>query len=387
MQKRIKTRVMGKWIRNNSQQHARHGFRKPDCYLKCFALQIIMNVTGMLRYEDTVTKTFKYLSAFLILLLLFLLSSCNRSGQDDTDAKTIILAHAMHPTHPVSIAMERMAEKVDRYSEGKLKVKIYPAAQLGSERKLLELIQIGTIGMTKVSAATMENIVPAMQVFSLPYLFRDKDHVFKVQDGEVGQQLLLEGVPYRLKGIAYYDAGSRSLYTTKRAVRSPEDLAGLKIRVMESVIAMRLMRTMGGSPTPLSYGELYTAFQGGIVDGAENNPPSFFTSRHYEVCSYYTLNEHSTIPDVLVIGTQIWENLNDEQRAWLRRAIDESVAFQRELWHTFEEESLETIEKSGVTIIYPDKEPFRRALEPLYDTIRQNNPDLYSWVERIRDVK
>ncbi len=316
-----------------------------------------------------------------------LMPACDRSGADHADVKTIILAHAMHRTHPVSIAMDRMAENVELYSGGRLKITIYPAGQLGSERKLLELIQIGTIGMTKVSAATLENIVPAMQVFSFPYLFRDKEHVFNVQDGEVGRQLLLEGAQYRLKGIAYYDAGSRSLYTTTRAVETPQDLAGMKIRVMESVIAMKLMRTMGGSPTPLSYGELYTAFQGGIVDGAENNPPSFYTSRHYEVCRYYTLNEHSTIPDVLVIGTRLWEELSDEQRAWLQKAVDESVEFQRELWHNFELEALEVIENSGVTILHPDKEPFRRVLQPMYDEIERSDPELYSWVERIRQVE
>jgi tripartite ATP-independent transporter DctP family solute receptor len=327
-----------------------------------------------------------YTAAVICIFALMFLYAYNRSD-DDTGSKTIILAHAMHPTHPVSIAMARMAENIETYSDGQLKIRIYPAGQLGSERKLLELIQIGTIGMTKVSAATLENIVPAMQVFSLPYLFRDKDHVFNVQDGEVGRQLLLEGARYQLKGIAYYDAGSRSLYTTRRAVETPKDLTGMKIRVMESVIAMRLMKTMGGSPTPLSYGELYTAFQGGIVDGAENNPPSFYTSRHYEVCKYYTLNEHSTIPDVLVIGTQLWERLTDEQKEWLRRAIDESVEFQRELWHTFEIESLEVIENSGVRIIHPDKEPFRSVLQPMYDDIKRNKPDLYDWVERIRQVE
>lgn len=315
------------------------------------------------------------------------LVSCSADKSDRQPPDNIILAHAMHLKHPVSVAMERMAELVEEYSDGKLSVTIYPAGQLGGERKLLELIQIGAIDMTKVSTATLENIVPAMRVFSLPYLFRNKEHVFNVLDGEVGQQLLLEGDQYKLRGVGYYDAGSRSFYTTDQPVYTPEDLAGLKIRVMESVIAMRLMRTLNGSPTPLSYGELYTAFQGGIVDGAENNPPSFYTSRHYEVCNYYTLNEHTTIPDILVIGSEVWETLTDRQREWLQEAIDESVKFQRKLWQESVEESMQAFREAGVEIIRPDKEPFRKALQPLYDDIRRNEPDLYEWVERIRSVE
>lgn len=323
----------------------------------------------------------------MLFFVLLLMSNCGRTDDEPGQARTIILAHAMHPTHPVSIAMERMAGNVEEYSGGQLTITTYPAGQLGGERKLLELIQIGAIGMAKVSTATLENIVPAMRVFSLPYLFRDQQHAFHVLDGEVGQALLREGDRYRLRGIGYYDAGSRSIYTANRPVHTPEDLYGQKIRVVESVIAMQLMRTLGGSPTPLSYGELYTAFQGGIVDGAENNPPSFYTSRHYEVCNYYTLNEHSTIPDIIVIDSKIWDKLSEEQRGWLQVALDESIEFQRELWQESEEESMQAFRDAGVEIIHPDKELFREALEPMYDEVRRTNPDLYEWVKRIRNVK
>lgn len=321
----------------------------------------------------------------LIIISPFLIYGCE--DENEEVGVSFILAHAMHTDHPVSIAMDQMVDRVDELSGGEIRIQVYPAGQLGSERELLELIQIGTIGMTKVSAASMENIVPAMQVFSLPYLFRDKEHVFNVLDGDIGRELLDEGTPYRLKGLAYYDAGSRSLYTVDQPVRTPADLRGQKIRVMESVIAMELMQTMGGAPTPISYGELYTAFQGGIVDGAENNPPSFYTSRHYEVVDYYTLNEHATIPDLLVVGTHIWDKLNRQQREWLQQAIDESVEFQRELWEESEHESLEIVEEAGVEIIRPDLEPFREALQPMYDRIEQRNPALYEWVERIRQVE
>lgn len=309
------------------------------------------------------------------------------SGEAGNDAKTIILAHAMHPTHPVSIAMEKMAESVNETSRGELKVKIFLGGQLGSERELLELIQIGAIGMTKVSAATMENVVPEMQVYSLPYLFRDQDHVLSVLDGPIGTRLLHAGIPSRLRGIAYYDAGSRSIYTVDRRIEHPDDLRGLKIRVMESVISVGLMRTLGGSPTPISWGELYTAFQGGIVDGAENNPPSFYTSRHYEVCRYYILNEHATIPDVLVIDSRLWDRLDTGQQNLLRDAVDASVVFQRELWQEFTSEALATIEESGVELIEPDRQVFIDAVQPLYDRIRTRNPELYRLAQEIREVK
>lgn len=327
--------------------------------------------------------------SLLVLLLLFLtaipgLQGCKKTNTNG--ARTIILAHAMHPTHPVSVAMQMMADSVAVYSDGKLNMKIYPSGQLGSERKLLELMQIGMVGMTKVSAATMENIVPAMRVFNLPYLFADKSHILDVWDGPVGQALLDEGIPYRIKGMAYYDAGSRSIYTVNRPIRSPADLRGVKLRVMESITAMRMMRMMGGNPTPLAWGELYTAFQGGIVDGAENNPPSFLSSRHYEVCKYYTINEHSSIPDLLVMDPRLWDELSWEEQKWLTTAIDLSVVFQRELWMQTEVSAMKTFREAGVTIIYPDKTPFIEATKPLYDVIRQSDPELYRWVERIRNV-
>lgn len=322
--------------------------------------------------------------SLLLVILLIGMSSCVNSTNNES--RTIILAHAMHPSHPVSVAMQKMADDVAELSEGALEIKIYTGAQLGSEREMLELIQIGTIGMTKVSAATMENIVPAMQVLSLPYLFRDSDHVLEVLDGSIGNELLETGIPYRLRGLAYYDAGSRSIYTVNRRVEHPDDLRGQKIRVMESGIAMNLMSTMGGSPTPISFGELYTAFQGGVVDGAENNPPSFYTSRHYEVVQYYVLNEHATIPDLLIIGSRLWDNLSEQEQQWLQTSIDESVAYQRELWKTSTKESLQRIEESGVEIIYPDKEPFRQAMQPMYERIRTQNPELYEWFSRIQSV-
>lgn len=332
-------------------------------------------------------RTGKTLHTFIVttLVAFVFLQGCNDSTDDGP--KTIIMGHAMHLAHPVSVAIQQMADNVAEVSDGQLQIEIYPTGQLGSEPQLLELIQIGTIGMTKVSAGSLENFVPEMRVFSLPYLFRDEEHMASTLWGPVGDELLVEGAKYRLRGLGYYDAGSRSLYTVNQPVMTPEDMEGLKIRVLPSAMATKLAKQLGASPTPIAYGELYTAFQGGIIDAAENNPPSFYTSRHYEVCEYYVINEHTTIPDVLVIGTHIWDNLTEQEQGWLNEAVDASIEYQRVLWAESVEESMSVVREAGVEILYPDKAPFREKLQPMYDEFEEDNPDLYHWVDQIREVE
>lgn len=329
--------------------------------------------------------TFFFLTMVLSTVLLY---GCNRVEYKDSDQKTLILAHAMHATHPVTIGMEHMADRLEEISGGELVIRTYPTAQLGDERVLLELVQIGAISMTKISGAVLENIVPPVRVFSLPYLFEDDEHYRKVVEGNLGKALLDAGSEYQLKGLAFYDAGWRSFYTKDRPIRTPEDISGMKIRVQPSVMAIDLIRTLGGSPTPLAYGELYTAFQGGIVDGAENNPPSFYSSRHYEVTNYYSLNEHTSVPDFLVINTSLWENFSEQEQQWLRQAVDESVAYQHELWVASVEESMQAVEDAGVEVIYPDREPFRERVQPIYESFKNDHPDLYNeWVEPIVEIE
>lgn len=226
--------------------------------------------------------------------------------------------------------------------------------------------------MTKVSVGVLENFAPEMKVLGLPYMFRDRAHSFSVLDGPIGQDLLDKGENYWLKGLGYYDAGSRSFYTKENPVNSPEDLKGLKIRVMESVTAMDMVRGLGGSPTPISWGELYTALQQGVVDGAENNPPSFYLSRHYEVCKYYSLDEHTVLPDVLLASTHLWNELNDQQQSWLKEAVSKSITYQRELWMTSENEALEAITKAGVQIIRPDKTLFSEKIKDTFEKYKDD---------------
>ena len=303
-----------------------------------------------------------------------------------TDKTELKLAHGLPTDHPVHEAMEFMAQRASELSDGKLTIDIYPAEQLGSEQQCVELLQIGSLAITKVSAAVMESFVEDYKVFGLPYVFRSKEHAYKVFDGEIGQDLLLSTADKRLRGLCYYDAGSRSFYTVNKPIEHPDYLAGLKIRVMNSVTAVGMVRALGGSATPISWGELYTALQSGVVDGAENNPPSLYTSRHYEVCKYYSLDEHTTIPDVLVISQVVWDKLSDQEKEWIQQAANESAVLQRKLWAESEEESMAEVQKAGVQINRPDKAPFIERVQPFLETYK-NNEIIYSYIQRIQAVE
>lgn len=320
------------------------------------------------------------------LALCMLLISATGCGTRDS-SKTLVLGHAMHLAHPVSEAMAKMADEVERLSNGKLTIEIYPSAQLGGERQLMELVQIGAVDITKVSGASLGNFVPEIRVLSLPYLFGSREHaasVFWGDASDVGEGLLATGTKYNLKGIGYYDAGSRSFYTRNTRVTQPEDLKGLKVRVQPSNMATRLIKSLDASPTPIPYGELYTALQSGIVDAAENNPPSFHTARHYEVCEYYIIDRHTTIPDLLVINPDTWKRLSDEEKEWLKTAKETSVDYQRELWKNAVDEAFNVVEEAGVEVIYPDVTPFREMTNPMYQEFKNNNPEIYKWVEKIQ---
>lgn len=317
-----------------------------------------------------------------LLFIITLLAACGKIK----GPRSIKLAHGLDTSHPVHKGMEFLAERVAEKSGGELMVEIYPNQQLGTERQCLELLQIGSIGMTKVSAAVLENFAPVIKVLSLPYIFRDAEHAYQVFDGPIGRELLLASEPFYLRGLCFYDAGSRSFYTKERPVREPDDLEGLKIRVQESVTAMSMVESLGGAPTPISWGELYTALQQGVVDGAENNPPSFYTSRHYEVCKYYSLNEHTAVPDVLLISTIVWNSLTPQEQQWLQEATDESVTYQRRVWQEATEKALEEVQKAGVEVIYPEKKPFAEQVQPLLQEYKKNE-EMRGVIERIEGLR
>jgi tripartite ATP-independent transporter DctP family solute receptor len=321
----------------------------------------------------------RYLIFVLAFLFALALTDCGQTEKH----KTLKLAHGLDVNHSVHKAMVKMGEDLAVLSNGKVQLEIYPSQQLGTERECLELLQIGSLDMTKVSAGIMENFAPKMKIFGLPFLFRDREHSFAVLDGPIGKQLLDEGEKYWLKGLGYYDAGSRSFYTKEKPINTPEDLFGLKIRVMESVTAMDMVRSLGGSPTPISWGELYTSLQQGVVDGAENNPPSFYLSRHYEVCKFYSLDEHTVLPDVLIIGTHSWNKLSEEERKWLQEAVDKSVLYQRILWAEAEAEALAEVQKAGVKVIRPDKTLFSNKVKSIYENYK-NDEEMYQLIQQIQ---
>ena len=317
-----------------------------------------------------------------ILYLVLLISLSTVSCNELSDQKTTYLAHTLPKSHPVHQGMEVFADEVAKQSNGKLKVKIFPDGQLGSEREVLELLQIGSIAMTKVSAATMANFAPEYKVLGVPYLFRDKEHLFTALESEVGESILAAGSDYLLRGLCFYDAGSRSFYTKDKPIKTPEDLKGLKIRVMNHKMSVDMVNEMGGSATPMAYGELYTALQQGVVDGAENNPPSFVTSGHYEVCKFYTLDQHSSIPDVLVIGTKYWETLSSTEQDWMLAAAKFSVEAQKRFWNENVEECMKKLKEKNVEIYLPNKSLFANETKSVLENFKKD-PNMAKLVDAI----
>ncbi|MBW7996218.1 MAG: TRAP transporter substrate-binding protein [Candidatus Glassbacteria bacterium] len=316
----------------------------------------------------------------LVLFLVF--AACGGPSQRITRFK---LSHGLDVIHPVHHAMEYMSKRLRELSGGSMTIDIYPSEQLGSERESIEMVQLGSIDITKISAAVLESFEPSYSVYSLPYLFRDTKHAWDVFLGPVGREILLAGSSVGLRGLCYYDSGSRSFYTKEKAVRHPDDLVGMKIRVQKSYMAVKTIQILGGSPTPIDWGELYTSLQQGVVDGAENNPPSFYTSHHYEVCPYYFLDEHTTIPDVLLMSQVVWDRLAPAEQEMIQTAADESMQYQREIWGEMVAESLDEVRAAGVEVGVPDKEPFMKKVQPLYDEFAGTR--IEELVKRIRAVQ
>ncbi len=314
--------------------------------------------------------------------LFGLLTGCKESSTD----RVLKLAHGLDRTHPVHISMEHMAKLVFERSGGRMRIDIYPSGQLGTERECIELVQIGSLAMTKVSSSVMEGFAPEFKVYSLPYLFRDEQHRFAVLDGPIGTRLLEGTTQFRVRGLVYLDAGSRSFYSKQRPILTPDDLAGLKIRVQESATSIRMIQALGGSATPIAWGELYTALQQGVVDGAENNPPSFFLSRHYEVCKYYSLNEHTSVPDIIIISTVVWNSLNEEEQKLLQQAAREAEELQKIIWREASDHALEQIKKAGVEVVRPDRSVFAAKIAPLYEQYK-SDPRIYELIQQIRNLK
>jgi tripartite ATP-independent transporter DctP family solute receptor len=308
------------------------------------------------------------LESFLLLCALIPMAAC----KPETEHISLKLGHALDQSHPVHKGMVYFVELVEERSQGRIQIEIYPSEQLGSERELLELLQIGAVSIAKVGSTVLETFQPSMAVFGIPFLFPSEAAFWAVLEGDVGIELLNQSAAYGFKGLCYYDSGSRSFYTRNRTINSPEDLRGLSIRTPKSVTSMEMIQALGGGATSIAFGELYGALQQGVVDGAENNPPSYYFSRHFEVCPYLSLDEHTTVPDVLLASRRIWDSLAPEDQDLIERAALDSVPFQRERWRESVEECLRRLEEAGVKISRPDRAPFRRAVEPMLRRYKQN---------------
>lgn len=308
-------------------------------------------------------------------------SSDNTKG----DARVVLkLGHALDVGHPVHKAIDHMRQRLEELSGGEMTIDIYPGAVLGSETQCIEQLQNGSLSMTKTSAAVIENFVPEMAVFGLPYVFRDKQHFWAVLDSEIGERLLQEGKARFIRGLCYYDSGSRNFYG-KFPVESPDDLKGRKIRVMNSATAIQMVEAFDAAPTPIAWGELYSALAQGIVDGAENNLPTFSATKHYEVCKHFTLDGHTRIPDVLLVGTKSWEQLNTQQQKWLQAAADDSAVVQRELWEEATQQAREQAESEGVTVYEVNTQDFANKVQAMLGQVADEK--VKATLAAIQDVK
>ena len=286
--------------------------------------------------------------------------------------------------YPTVRGMEAMAEALDRETGGRIRIKIYPGAQLGDERDMLEMTIFGGIDISRTSIAPLNSIAPETGVYSLPFLFRSTGHMRRVLDGPIGDDVLAALEPHGLVGLAYYDAGARSMYNRLRPIHSPADIQGMKVRVMNSEVFVDMISTLGANATPMGFGQVYESLALGTIEAAENNWPSYESSRHFEVAPYYSVTQHVMVPEVLLMSRYRWRKLSPEDRALLRRTAKESVPVMRELWDARVTISRNAMVEAGVQIVDDiDKQPFMDAMQPLYEQYLKD-PALKDLVERIR---
>ncbi len=294
----------------------------------------------------------------------------------------------VHPEdYPTVMAVKQMSEAVKKSTNGKHSIKVFTGTQLGGEKDTIEQTKIGALDLVRINSAPMNNIVPETLVPSLPFIFRDVTHMRKVLDGPIGDEILKALEPHGYVGMAFYDAGARSFYNTKKPIRTPADMKGMKIRVQQSDLFVGMLQALGANATPMPYGEVYTALKTGLVDGAENNWPSYDTARHFEVAKYYTVNEHSMVPEILMFSKKIFDTLPAEEQKIFKQAAKESVPYMRKLWDAKELESRKKVEAAGVQVVDKvDKKPFMDAMKPVYDKL-VTDPKLKTMVKRVQDTK
>jgi tripartite ATP-independent transporter DctP family solute receptor len=303
--------------------------------------------------------------------------------------KLVLKATDVHPLgYPTVEAVVRLGKKLEAATGGRLSVQMYPSMQLGGEKEMIEQAQVGALAMARISVGPMGPIVPEINVFNLPFIFRDDAHMEKVIDGAIGDELLkkLSDHPTAgLVGLCWMNAGTRNVYNGKKPVRSLDDLKGLKIRMMGNPVFVDTMNALGGNGVAMGYDQLLTALQTGVVDGAENNYPSYDTGQHYRHAKYYSLTGHLMIPEILVFSKRTWGTLSQEDRDLITKAAKEAQQEQRKLWYEMEQKSVKHMQEVGAEIIkIEDKKPFTDAVKPVWDKYGAQHAAL---IRRIQDVK
>ena len=311
-------------------------------------------------------------------------TTADSTGYSAENPLVLTLAHGLSETHTVHIAMTQFAEEVNEKTDGRIQVKIFPNGQLGSENENLEQLQAGVIAMTKVSAPGLATYNEAYNAFGLPYIFNDTEDFYHVMDSQQMQDFFLSTGDDGFVTLTYYTSGARSFYTKDRAIRTPADLKGLKIRTMDSQMAIDMMNCLGGSATVMGYSDIYTGMQQGVIDGAENNVTAL--RDHGDVTKYYCFDEHTRIPDMVIIASSVWNKFSDEQKSIVAECAATATEEYKDAWKKFEDEVLDkAVNQNGVELVKDvDIAAFQAAVQPIYDNLKTSNPTTYAVVEEIR---
>lgn len=297
----------------------------------------------------------------------FSLSACG-GGSASAEKLSFRLAEAHPDDYPTTLGDKRFADLVRERSDGRIDIQVFANSQLGEESDAIEQVQMGSVEMTRVSSAPMTEFAAGMGLFGLPYIFDDADHMWRFLDDDAGKKLLGELDSAGFKGLCYFDPGARSFYTRDKVIKKPADVQGLKFRVQESEVILDFVKALGGSPTPMDYGEVYSSLQSGLLDGAENNPPSYFSASHYEVAQNYTLDQHMRVAEILVVNSDVWSGLTPEDQDLLQQAANDAVPYQKKKWKQQVATDLKELRKAGVTITeIDDVAPWREATGSVID--------------------
>ena len=302
-------------------------------------------------------------------------------------AQTVLRSSDTHPDgYPTVEAVKYFGELIKERTDGRYSVEVYHSAQLGQEADTIEQVRSGVIDLNRVSMAPWNSLVPLTMIPSLPYLFTSPDHARKVMASEIGDEIAKGFEQHGVVVLAFYDGGARSFYNAKKPVNTLADLAGLKFRVIQSDVFVDMVAAIGATATPMPYGEVYYSIETGVIDGAENNFPSYESAKHFEVAKNYSLDQHTIVPEVFVMSKMAWDKLSDEDKTIFKQAGKESMEKQWELWDARVAESRKIVEEAGSQITTPEKQPFIDAMKPVYDKY-VNTPELKDLVARIQAVK